>query len=119
MSSIQDHSERAAVERQFARDSKNPGPAAIHVTLAELHEHLLAKDINDCLAPLKRSTTWRALVRLISSRYFLVEALRSAFHPLQIFARSRRLRVMPGQIPVASAAMPMSTTSIVKATALV
>ena len=119
MSSIRYHSERAAAERQFAGDSKNPGPAAIHVTLAEMHENLLAKDINDRLAPFKRSTSWRALARLITSRYFMVEALRSAFYPMQRIAKLRRLRVMRAQIPTAIAAMQMTDTNIVKASALV
>jgi hypothetical protein len=110
MSSIHYHSERATAERLVAAEAISV-PAAIHIALAEMHEQLAVADINDWLAPLKRTQAWNTLARLLSSRSYLVHALRSAFQPLQQFAPSDRLRRFRVPTAAASTTVPTKTTT--------
>ena len=58
MTSIQYHSERAAAERLIAVEASGLDHAAIHVALAEMHEQVVARDVNQSLAPFEHSQTW-------------------------------------------------------------
>ena len=118
-SSIQFHSKRAAAEREIADESVDPGSAAIHQALADMHEAVRAKDINDNLSPLRRSPAWRRFAHLIISRYFLVEALRSAFQPLQKCAKVQRLWWPRKNGLTGTAAISMNADDVPEAAALV
>ncbi len=56
---IQNHLQRALAERVLATDASDVGHAAIHVTLAEMHEHAAASALNERLAPFEHSKAWR------------------------------------------------------------
>jgi hypothetical protein len=51
MSSIQHNLECAARERRNAASAFDTRTAAIHVIRAEMHERLMAEDVNERLAP--------------------------------------------------------------------
>lgn len=89
MSSVQYHRERAAEETSFAEHASSSGPAAVHTSLAAMHKQLVAKGVIDSLAPGRRPSAWRAHVRSIISRYFLLKSLRSAFLPLENCAKAQ------------------------------
>ncbi len=63
MSPIHYHSKRATDERLNATDASDAGFAAIHVELAQMHEQLVAVDINDGLAPLDGLTRLERVYR--------------------------------------------------------
>ena len=55
---IQNHMRRAFAERLVATDASQPYHAAIHVALAEMHEHAAARAVNESLAPFEHSQAW-------------------------------------------------------------
>ena len=57
------HVQRALAERRVATDACEPGPTAIHVALAEMHEQAAAREVNESLAPLEDSAAWRSFTR--------------------------------------------------------
>ena len=60
---IQNHVQRALAERLVATDASELGHAAIHVALAEMHEHAAASAVNESLAPFEHSQAWRRFAR--------------------------------------------------------
>jgi hypothetical protein len=63
MTSIQYHSQRAAVERLNAIEASGSGHGAIHVALAEMHEQSVAQDVNQSLAPFEHPEVWTKFAR--------------------------------------------------------
>ena len=57
------HVQRALAERLVATDASEPGPAAIHVSLAEMHEQAAASGVNESLALFARSQAWSRFAR--------------------------------------------------------
>ena len=53
------HVQRALAERRVAIDGHEPGPTAIHVALAEMHEQAAAREVNERLTPFEESPAWR------------------------------------------------------------
>ncbi len=62
MTSIHYHSERAAAERLTAIEASSADHAVIHVALAEMHEQVVAGDLNRSLAPFEHSQAWTKFV---------------------------------------------------------
>lgn len=60
---IQIHMQRALAERLVATDTSELGHAAIHVALAEMHEHAAANAVNESLAPFEHSQAWSRFAR--------------------------------------------------------
>lgn len=50
-SSVEYHRQRASAEMSRARVSNDPGAAAFHNALANMHRHLISKAVNDSLCP--------------------------------------------------------------------
>jgi hypothetical protein len=57
------HSNRAITERLVAGRSSNAEEAAIHLTLAEMHEQMAAGRVNRVLAPFEHSRAWEIFAR--------------------------------------------------------
>ncbi len=79
---IQNHLQRALAERRFATDASEMGHAAIHVALAEMHEHAAASALNVRLAP-------RTLENLA---HVCPLGATSAFDPLRTLGQAEMLR---------------------------
>jgi len=60
---IRYHVQRASAERRIASEANTPGPAGIHVALAEMHEQAAAADVNQSLAPFQHPHAWNKFAR--------------------------------------------------------